>query len=220
MAAGISAQDIRRVEFRERLRGYHQGDVDEFLERVAAAVEQLEREVQEATAQAGSRPADRAEAPSPAAVAGPVPAPRAAGAPGSEQSLRRTLELAQRAADLAVQEAREQGAAIVTSAEARAATLVADAEERARIVTDDAQREVRAEVARLEAARDQLRAELDVLARLVDNERERARAWLAEVAAALDRPVPGPAEAGPGATGTAAGPFSDDPLDDDPATAG
>ncbi|MGH9182177.1 MAG: DivIVA domain-containing protein, partial [Acidimicrobiales bacterium] len=36
---GITAQDIRRVEFRERLRGYHQADVDEFLERVAAAVE-------------------------------------------------------------------------------------------------------------------------------------------------------------------------------------
>jgi cell division initiation protein len=32
----VSPQTIRQVEFREKLRGYHQDDVDEFLERVAA----------------------------------------------------------------------------------------------------------------------------------------------------------------------------------------
>ncbi|MGH9155011.1 MAG: DivIVA domain-containing protein [Acidimicrobiales bacterium] len=194
---GITAQDIRRVEFRERLRGYHQADVDEFLERVAAAVEKLEEQLRrtgDAVADDGpaTGPVARGLTVTPLPKIEPVPisAPtRAGGVPGSEHSLRRTLELAQRAADLAVQEAREQGAAIVASAEASAATLVAEADERARTLADDAQRDLRAEVARLEASRDQLRAELDVLARVVDGERERGRAWLAEVAAAIDRPA-------------------------------
>lgn len=181
----ITAQDIRRVEFRERLRGYHQGDVDEFLERVASAIETLEEQLRQPQDSSPERPA--------APVATSVPSvqsgPRVVGAPGSEQSLRRTLELAQRAADLAVAEAREQGAAIVAAAEAEATAVVDTAEMQARTLTEEAQRDMQVEVTRLEAARDQLRSELEVLARVVDQERDRGRAWLAEVAAVLDRPV-------------------------------
>jgi len=188
----ITAQDIRRVEFRERLRGYHQGDVDEFLERVATAIEELEEQLRQAS---NGRPGAAVAVPTAAAVAPPVPAAPPAGAtprtgaPGSEQSLRRTLELAQRAADLAVQEAREQGSAIVAAAEADAAALVATADEQARVLTEEARRDVAAEVARLEAARDTLLAELEVLAGLVEQERTRGRAWLADVAAAIDQPI-------------------------------
>ena len=195
---GITAAEIRRVEFRERLRGYHQGDVDEFLERVAAAVEEAEARLGAGPPPSRTEaPPPRPEAPAaqPEAPEAPEVAPRGPGAPGSEQSLRRTLELAQRAADLAVQEARDQGAAIVAAAEARGAELVADAHEEVRVFTEDRQREVLAEVARLEAARDQLRAELDALARVVDAERERGRAWLAGVADAIERPAPPPAAA-------------------------
>lgn len=180
MVPDLSAQDIRRVEFRERLRGYHQGDVDEFLERVAAAVDQLEARLARASS-------DRA---TPAGAQ----AARATSSPATEQSLQRTLELAQRAADLAVQEAREQGAAIVAAAEAESSALLAGAEEQARTLMEEAQRDVRAEVARLESARQQLEEEMDVLATIVDEERERARTWLAQVAAALDHPARAPSE--------------------------
>lgn len=179
----ITAQDIRRVEFRERLRGYHQGDVDEFLERVASAIEQLEEQLRQDAS--GERPGAPIVTSTPSATS----STRVVAAPGSEQSLRRTLELAQRAADLAVQEARDQGGAIVAAAEAEAAAVVDAAEVHARTLTEEAQRDVHAEVTRLEAARDQLRSELEVLARVVDQERDRGRAWLAEVAAVLDRPV-------------------------------
>ncbi|MGH9065883.1 MAG: DivIVA domain-containing protein, partial [Acidimicrobiales bacterium] len=32
----VASRTLREVEFRQQLRGYHQDDVDEFLERVAA----------------------------------------------------------------------------------------------------------------------------------------------------------------------------------------
>src|SRR5258707_1112581 len=39
----ISAKVLREVEFRDRLRGYDTDEVDEFLEEVAVAVEELQR---------------------------------------------------------------------------------------------------------------------------------------------------------------------------------
>ncbi|MDP9388795.1 MAG: DivIVA domain-containing protein, partial [Actinomycetota bacterium] len=58
----VSPQTIRDVEFREKLRGYHQDDVDEFLERVAAGVEILQDRLRQATERAVRAEQQSAEA--------------------------------------------------------------------------------------------------------------------------------------------------------------
>ncbi len=105
----VTPQLLREVEFRERLRGYHPDDVDDFLERVAIAVEGLLARL--AAAEGG--------APAAPEVAEPA-APEGAAA---DDELRRTLVLAQRTADAVVAEAREEAARILADAESTAARL-------------------------------------------------------------------------------------------------
>ncbi|MFP5376255.1 MAG: DivIVA domain-containing protein [Acidimicrobiia bacterium] len=180
----VSPQTIRQVEFREKLRGYHQDDVDEFLERVAAGLEILQERLRQATERA-------------------VRAEQAAGdRREDDESLRRTLVLAQRTADLAIKEAREQAARLMEEAEKEAAAITADAEAEARRLTDEAQVQARKEVEQLEAARGQLRDEVDRLVRYLDEQRARAKAVLTEAARDLDQALTAPA---PPASTTAAG---------------
>ncbi len=98
----VSPKTLREVEFREKMRGYHPEDVDHFLEQVAAGIEVLQDRLRQAVERA-----QRAEA-------------AAAEAGGTDETLRKTLILAQRTADLAVQEAREQAARILAGAEQQA----------------------------------------------------------------------------------------------------
>jgi len=180
----VSPQTIRQVEFREKLRGYHQDDVDEFLERVAAGLEILQERLRQATeraVRAEQAASDRRE---------------------DDESLRRTLVLAQRTADLAIKEAREQAARLMEEAEKEAAAITADAEAEARRLTDEAQVQAREEVEQLKAARGQLRDEVDQLVRYLDEQRARAKAVLTEAARDLDQALTAPA---PPASTTAAG---------------
>ena len=165
----ISPQTIRQVEFREKkLGGYHQDDVDEFLERMAAGLEIMQERLRLAT--------DRA-----------VRAEAAAGeSREDDDTLRKTLVLAQRTADLAVKEGREQAARLVETAESEAASLKATSEEEARRLLDDAQSQARADAARLETTRRQLDQDVDRLMRYVDEQRARAKAVLTDAAANLD----------------------------------
>ncbi|MGQ0520580.1 MAG: DivIVA domain-containing protein [Actinomycetota bacterium] len=176
----VSAQTIRQVEFREKLRGYHQDDVDEFLERVAAGIEILQERLRQATERAV-----RAEQ-------------AATGSREDDESLRRTLVLAQRTADLAVKEAREQAARVVEEAEGEASAMLAAAGEECRRQAEEAEAQVRTDVARLEAARSQLEQDVDRLVRYLDEQRARVKAALAEAARGLDtalsaQPAPQPA---------------------------
>src|SRR5579884_3424535 len=118
----VSPKTLREVEFSEKMRGYHPEDVDQFLERVAAGIEVLQDRLRQSIERA-----QRAEQ-------------AASEAGGTDDALRRTLLLAQRTADLAVQEAREQAARIVTAAEQQAQQLVGDAEQQVRSVVGDAER--------------------------------------------------------------------------------
>ncbi|MGH9151808.1 MAG: DivIVA domain-containing protein, partial [Acidimicrobiales bacterium] len=171
----VSPQTIRQVEFREKLRGYHQDDVDEFLERVAAGLEILQERLRQATeraVRAEQAVGDRRE---------------------DDESLRRTLVLAQRTADLAMKEAREQAARLMEEAEKEAAAITADAGAEARRLTDEAQVQAREEVEQLKAARGQLRDEVDQLVRYLDEQRARAKAVLTEAARDLDQALTAPA---------------------------
>ena len=120
----VSAKMLHDVEFRERFRGYDPDEVDDFLERVAKAVEQLQTRLREAT--------DRADA---AEV-------KAAQGSDIDESLRRTLVLAQRTADQVVAEADESARVKLQKAEDEAALTIARANERSGRVVADA--EVRA----------------------------------------------------------------------------
>lgn len=164
----VSPQTIRQVEFRDKLKGYHPDDVDEFLERVAAGLEIMQERLRLATDRAV-----RAES-------------AATDSREDDESLRRTLVLAQRTADLAVKEGEEQAARIVEVAEAEAAATLVAAEDEARRMIDEANSQVLADVARLEGARRRLDQDVDRLERYVDEQRARTKALLTEAAANLD----------------------------------
>src|SRR3989442_12487938 len=84
----LTAHELRQVEFRERWRGYDPDEVDDFLERVAVALDQLQDRLRQAMERAA-----RSEQ-------------KAHEGTETEDALRHTLLLAQRTADTAVTEAR------------------------------------------------------------------------------------------------------------------
>ena len=165
----VSPKTLREVEFREKMRGYHPEDVDHFLEQVAAGIEVLQDRLRQAVERA-----QRAEA-------------EASDAGGADDTLRKTLVLAQRTADLAVQEAREQAARILASAEQQAQSILAGAEERARRTMEDSVADVRAELARLESSRSQAQQDVDTLQRWLEEHKAHLQASLSEALAAVEQ---------------------------------
>jgi cell division initiation protein len=165
----VSPKTLREVEFREKMRGYHPEDVDQFLEQVAAGLEVLQDRLRQAVERA-----QRAEQ-------------AAAEAGGSDETLRRTLVLAQRTADLAVQEAREQAARILAGAEQQAQVMLAEADERARRVHEESLADVRTELAKLEATRQQAQQEADALNRWVEEHRAHLINTLQDALAVVER---------------------------------
>ena len=177
MDASQSALDsLRTVEFRETLKGYHRDDVDEYLEKAAIEAEGLQeqlrqngerlRKAAETIAQLETQLAAKpAPAPAPAPVAAPPLQPVVA-----DDTLQRTLILAQKFID-----------ETKADAEAEASRLVADAEAQARKVQADSELRLREEIARLESNRSHLSHEVETMARQIETERERIRTALAEM---------------------------------------
>lgn len=198
-----SLDSLRTVEFRQTLRGYHIDDVDEYLERVAVEAEALQeqlRQTGERLRQAAERIAalenQLRERP-----AEPAPQP----IPVSDDSLQRTLILAQRFVEQTQAEAEAQARALVADAEDRSRVLVAEAEERVRVMSDEAERGLRDEVTRLESIRAQLLADVEAVARHLDSERARLRSALTDMVRWVDEHVqPASALAG-GQPGTNSG---------------
>ncbi len=167
----LSSKVLREVEFRDRLRGYDTDEVDEFLEKVAVAVDEMQEKMQQLTNRA-----ERAE--------------RSASersADEDDDSIRRTLVLAQRTADLAVKEAQDQATAMTESARAEADKTVAEARENAQRIASEAERRHRDEVARLENQRDQVRGELTALTAVLEAERKRLAEALNEALRFVER---------------------------------
>lgn len=151
----ITARDIRSVEFTERLRGYNPDSVDQFLRLVAQRFDEMESEIEaleERSARAESRLADS----------------------GEDDVIRRTLVLAQRAADQAMAEARERAEALLAEAREQAARVVEDAEATARERVEAASGELRDEVERLSSERADLVASLTTLRARLEQERSTA----------------------------------------------
>jgi vacuolar-type H+-ATPase subunit H len=95
--------------------------------------------------------------------------------------------LAQRTADLAVQEAREQASRILASAEQQAQAILVEAEERGRETLEDTIAECKAELSRLESTRAQAQQDVESLQRWLDEHKAHLHASLSEAVAAVER---------------------------------
>ncbi|MBK5223158.1 MAG: DivIVA domain-containing protein [Acidimicrobiia bacterium] len=167
---------LRNVEFNEaRKGGYDHDDVDEFLDRAAtelttqhARLRDLDTRIDQA-----ERRAAEAEA-------------QARQSNDSDETLRRTLVLAQRTADAAIKEAQDDAARITAEARQGAAAMVAAAEESVRRDVGATRDRLQAEIGDLETHRDQLGTRIAELTTHVDVERARIRDELERLRASLD----------------------------------
>lgn len=183
------------VDFRIAFRGYDQDEVDDFLERVAEAVGQLLEQLNQAVdrarsaesrlqkaqlAAATTKPRDEvAEEPGAAAPVAEVSAEEKAAAKAVEadlnDELRRTLVLAQRTADTAIAEAREEAERIAAEAAERAQSLLSEADAEAQRRSDEAKGRLLAEVDELERVREAVRGDVGLLERHLGEQRARVR---------------------------------------------
>jgi len=173
----VSAQTLRDVKFREKFRGYHPDDVDEFLEQVAEGITYLQGRLREAQGTGD-----------PANPDAPIQ---------NNEALRRTLVLAQRTADLALQEARHEAERVQAQAKQHAETIVSRAEEAARRTVEETNARLREEVGKLEAARVRLRADVDELERYLEDQRRQLHASLSAALSRVEEVLPAPEEAAP-----------------------
>jgi len=175
MDASQSALDsLRTVEFRETLKGYHRDDVDEYLEKAAVEAEGLQEQLR----QSGERlrqAAERIAVLETALEHKPEPEPVVAQPAVPDDTLQRTLVLAQKFVD-----------ETKADAEAQAARVVADAEAQARKVQAESEQRLREEIARLESNRSHLSHEVETMARQLETERERLRSALSEMLSWVD----------------------------------
>lgn len=165
---GSAVARIRSASFREKLRGYHPDDVDTFLEQMAVLVEGMESQLADATAR--MEEAER----------------RLAVATAGEQTVRRTLVLAQRTAELAVTEAQSRADAIVAEAEAEAQSRVAAVEDECLAAREREEGKLQAELERLEAAQAEAARQLEAMEARRAEEHAKLTEALGELAAVVD----------------------------------
>ena len=176
MAPELTPQAIRDVRFREKLRGYHPEDVDAFVANVAATVEALHRRIDELQQNMAAAPAAAAQQ-----------------EPGGdvEESLRRTLILAQRTADMAIREAQEEANRLLSEAQAQHEQTLADVTATRERLLAEAHGEVEAERNQLHDEREALQRDVGALRAYVAQERERLRIYFSEQLARVQQGVPG-----------------------------
>jgi len=182
----VTPQVINEVEFHQKMRGYDPDEVDDFLERVAVAVGQLHDRVAGADERvaAAERRAAELERRLRDAQSHPV-----ASTEEETETIRRTLVLAQRTADAAVKEAKEQAKALIDEAQANAQRMVEQAEADARRASEETRQRLIAEIAALEETRDALLADQGILERHLEEQRLRLRSAIGDLQRLLDDPA-------------------------------
>lgn len=168
----IDAQRIREVEFRERMRGYHQEDVDDFLEQVARGVEELERQLAAAKEEIASLRARAAE-------------PAAATSDSSGDVIQRTLIVAQRAADQLREEAERDARELRAEAQRQAERVLAEARTTSRLIEEERRKNLMEELSELETEIRQRQEQLATLLKRDKLVRERLAEELGSLLAAL-----------------------------------
>ncbi|MFI5053000.1 MAG: DivIVA domain-containing protein [Acidimicrobiia bacterium] len=177
----VTPQELRGSEIKDSWRGYDRDEVDDLLERAAVTIEGLTQRLQDAA----SRPAPVAGRPAPESV--PLPSSR-----DDADMLQRTLLLAQRAADDAVNEAQARARQMLDESEAKAQALVSDAEASARRIAEGERRRLEGEILELSSRREKLRSDADALDEYAAGYRDRLRAAIAADLAKLDGDVEPP----------------------------
>jgi DivIVA domain-containing protein len=187
MDASQSALDsLRTVEFRETLKGYHRDDVDEYLERAAVEAEGLQEQLR----QSGERLRQAAEriAQLEAALEH-RPEPVAAEPAPPDDTLQRTLLLAQKFVDETKAESEAEAARIVAEAGAKARMLTDQAQSEASRLAAESEQRLREEIGRLEVSRSKLSADVETMTRHLESERSRLRDALTEILRWVDENV-------------------------------
>ncbi len=189
---------LRTVEFRLGLKGYNVDEVDEFLEKAAVEAETIKEQIRQSTdrlqqatqriSQLEQEGRTRPE-PEPQVAQAQAPAPAPAPLASSDDTLQRTLLLAQRFVEQTKRESEDEASALVSRAEEQARVIVGQAEDRARQLTADSEQRLREEVARLESLRTQLAGDVENLARHLESERTRLRGSLTDMLTWLDEKV-------------------------------
>ncbi|HUF83933.1 MAG TPA: DivIVA domain-containing protein [Acidimicrobiia bacterium] len=156
----VSPQELRDTDIREGFRGYHRDDVDELLERAATTIEGLServRQITERIAEAETSGSRNRE---------------------TEDTLQRTLVLAQRTADEAIADAQKRARKLLEEAETKSRTLVTESEATARRIAEDERRRMETDVRDLAARRDKLKTDVDALEKFEAEYRDRIRTTL------------------------------------------
>jgi cell division initiation protein len=174
-AMEITPRELRDIEIHSEIRGYSRDEVNDLLERAAAAIDasnERATQLQDRLTSAQSESGRTRE---------------------TEDILHRTLLLAQRAADEAVAEATAKSKAMIDDAELSSRRLVADAETEARRRGDTERRRLEQEIVELAGRRDTLLADVEALTRFEAEYRERmVRALETDLSALRARPTTAP----------------------------
>jgi DivIVA domain-containing protein len=187
MDASQSALDsLRTVEFRETLKGYHRDDVDEYLEKAAVEAEGLQEQLR----QSGERLRQAAEriAQLEMAIEQRPEQPVAEPAP-PDDTLQRTLLLAQKFVDETKAESEAEAARVIGEANAKARMLTEQAQVQATQLAAESEQRLREEIGRLEVARSKLSHDVETMTRHLESERSRLRGALSEILRWVDENV-------------------------------
>jgi DivIVA domain-containing protein len=184
MDASQSALDsLRTVEFRETLKGYHRDDVDEYLEKAAVEAEGLQEQLR----QSGERLRQAAERISQLETAlEQQPTPQPAEPAIADDTLQRTLILAQQFVDKTKQDAEAQAARTIADAESAARKMTEQAQSQASQIASESEHRLRDEIGRLEESRSKLSYDIETMSRHLDGERTRLRAALGDILRWID----------------------------------
>jgi DivIVA domain-containing protein len=186
---------LRTVEFRLGLKGYNVDEVDEYLEKAAVEAESMQEQLRQANERLRQANERIVQLETERREGAPQAAPAAAvEAPVSDDTLQRTLLLAQRFVDQTKREAEAEANEVVGQAEERARMTLARAEEEARQLVTESQQRLRDEVGRLENMRNKLATDVENMARHLESERDRLRGTLSDMLRWMDENVQ-PAEA-------------------------
>jgi cell division initiation protein len=186
---------LRTVEFRLGLKGYNVDEVDEYLDKAAQEAEGLQdhvRQLNERLRQASERIAqlERDKRAAPVAVdSGEGAAAAADAAALSDETLQRTLLLAQKFVDQTKRESEAEAATVIAQAEETARAAIAAAEATSAQMQAETHQKLREEVSRLEATRMELATDVESMARHLESERNRLRGALSEILKWVDENV-------------------------------
>jgi cell division initiation protein len=181
-------QLLTEIQFNTARKGYDPGEVDAFLERLSAAVTQMQDKLRQSAAAAQDAQRQAAEAVRAKEVlqarvdeleSGATFAPVA-------EDVSPELEAEQAASLLAM--ARRTSDAVVNDARSAAAALLSDAETEAANILRDAKAKADATVGDLDAKRQELRADAAALEAFLDEQRASLSAGLSQIQAVLDDP--------------------------------